>query len=216
MPPAKKKSTVKKSIKKIATKPRSSRSARYFVKSIQTLSPEIIVTYCCRSSDESIGAYVKPMIDAYTADIDNDGPTPELFNVHYVTSRRAGAMNVVKKVSSDSPYDWELLVSINDDPLVKASDIGENIARRFSDFKTENYESQSFKMEEPSAGEANLPVNAFVLDWDAVVLLRKIYSESSKQSLMADDDVMTMFFGSVENGHAILLDISDFKWNTIF
>lgn len=217
MAPAKKKIGLKKCIRKTAVKPRNRSNGRFLVKSIETLCPDIVVTFCCRSSDENHGAYVKPMVDAYAADIDNGGPTPELFNVHYVTSRRAVDKNVARKISAESgKYDWDLFVTINDDCDVSAVDIGENIAERFSNFSAENYESQTFKFEGANESEAKLPVNAYMLDWDTVVLLRKIYSDSTKEELMHDEEVMEMFFGSVASGRAILKQVSPLKWNSIF
>ena len=218
-PPKKKtKSTplLQKSIRKTAFKPCGRTSARFVVKSIQTKVPEIIVTYCYRSSDEGTGAYLKPMIDAYANDVSSGGPIPQLFNIQYVSMRRAGAVNVAKKVSNDSNYEWECLVTVNDDEDVSPLDIAENLANRFSSFKAENYESQSFRAETATSEEEDMPVNAYLLDWDACVLLRMIYSDSSKEQLMSDDDIMEMFFGSPDAGRSILNAVSTLKWNSVF
>lgn len=218
MPPKKKTKVVQKCIRKTALKPRGRSAARFVVKSIQTNVPDVIVSYCYRASDDHIAAFMKPLIDAFSFDIDNNGSIPELWNVQIISNRRAGEMNVPMKANptSDSNYPWEVFVTINSDDDVTAIDIAENLATRFSDFKADNYESVAFRAEGATQTETNKPLNDYLLDYDVIVLLRMIYSTATKEELMEDEEIMKNFFGSAENGRSVLSGVSAFKWDGIF
>lgn len=198
-------------------KPSTRSGARFGVVSVQTKVPEIVVSYASKMADENVGAFLKPIVDQYTNDVANGGPSPELFNVQYICPRRApGGANQAKKISPELSYEWEALVTINDDSDVSAPDIGENLAERFSGFESDKYEAQKFAFKLPNEDDVEKPLNHFLLDWDCVVLLRTVYSEETKEVLAEDEDVMTNFFGSGEAGAKILKNVSDFKWESIF
>jgi hypothetical protein len=107
-PASKKKSgkSVQKCIRKLPFKPRGKSGARFVVKSIQSSVPEVFVSYCYRSSDPNAAAFVKPLIDAYCADIDTNGCLSDQWNVHYISSRRALEGNVPMNSNPESSYDW--------------------------------------------------------------------------------------------------------------
>ncbi len=46
-------------------------------------------------------------------------------------------------------------------------------------------------------------------------LLRIIYSESSKDEILNDNDILEAFFSTVEHGKKVLNDFSDLKWDLI-
>lgn len=214
-------SPIKKSVRKIPIKPSGKAAVRFIIRSIQTLVPEIIVSYCSRVSDESIGAFIKPMTDKYAEDVEAGGSAPHDFNVQYICSRRAiGAGNVPKKVSMDQPYEWEALITIIDEGSMTANAVGENLAEQFSAFKSEKYETQGFKFVSPNESDVGLPqgqpLNYYLLDWDCVVLLRNIYSETTKEDLMDNEEIMNQFFGSIDGGEAVLSNVSQMKWESIF
>lgn len=209
-------SSVKTSVRKIALKPSTRSGARFGVVSIQTKVPEIVVSFASKTADENIGAFLKPIVDQYTNDVANGGPSPEMFNVQYICPRRSGESNKAKKISPELSYDWEALVTINDDEDVSAPDIGENLAERFSIFESEKYEAQKFVFKLPDEDEIEKPLNHYLLDWDCVVLLRTVYSNEPKEVLAEDEDVMTNFFGSPEIGAKVLKNVSNFKWESIF
>ena len=43
-----------------------------------------------------------------------------------------------------------------------------------------------------------------LLDEDAAVILKQIYSESNKRDLEEDEDIMIAFFGTLEHGQEVL------------
>ncbi len=209
-------SVTKTSVRKIALKPSTRSGARFGVVSIQTKVPEIVVSYASKVADENVGAFLKPIVDQYTNDVANGGPSPELFNVQYICPRRSGESNQAKKISPDLSYEWEALVTVNDDEDVSAPDIGENLAERFSSFQSDKYEAQKFVFKFPNEDEIEKPLNHYLLDYDCVVLLRTVYSDQTKEVLAEDEAIMTNFFGSHEAGARVLKNVSHYKWESIF
>lgn len=208
--------SVKPSVRKIAMKPSTRSGARFGVVSIQTKVPEIVVSFASKMADENTGAYLKPIIDQYTFDVANGGPSPQMFNVQFICPRRCGESNKAKKISAELSYEWEALVTINDDEDLLAPDIGENLAQRFSTFESEKYEAQKFVFKLPDEKEIEKPLNHYLLDWDCVVLLRMIYSDETKENLAADEEVMSNFFGTLDIGAKVLKNVSNFRWESIF
>ena len=218
-PASKKKSgkSVQKCIRKLPFKPRGKSGARFVVKSIQSSVPEVIVSYCYRSSDPNSAAFVKPLIDGYCADIDTNGCLSDQWNVHYVSSRRALEGNVSMKANSDSSYDWDCFVSIVTESGVGANDISENLANRFSEFKAENFDSAMFRAHDESDDNEDPPaLNTLLMDYDVVFVLRLIYSNATKEEIMMDEEILKIFFGSVLEGKRVLNNFSKFKWESMF
>lgn len=52
----------------------------------------------------------------------------------------------------------------------------------------------------------------YLLNEDAAKVLRLIYADSSKDDLMADDDIMQDFYGSAKDGSAYLAGLDDETW----
>ena len=211
------KKPIKKSPRKIALKPSGKATARFTIRSLQTKVPELIVSYGSRASDESIAAFVKPMTDKYAQDVESGGSAPHDFNINYICSRRSSCGgNIPRKVSMDSPYEWEAFITIIDEGSVNAAAVGENLAEQLSMLKSEKYESHGFQFRSSDENDVGKPLNHYLLDWDCVVLLRNIYSEATKDELMEDEDIMTQFFGSQGCGKDVLNNISQLKWDSIF
>ena len=55
----------------------------------------------------------------------------------------------------------------------------------------------------------------YLFDRDVAAILKRSYSETSKDDIAADDDVMTAFFGPAKSGHVALDNISEDKWQLI-
>lgn len=219
MAPASKKKggkSVQKCIRKLPFKPRGKNGARFVVKSIQSSVEEVIVSYCYRSSDPHSAAFVKPLIDAYCADIDTNGCLSDQWNVHYISSRRALEGNVSMKANSDSSYDWDSFVSIVTEAGVGANDISENLANRFSEYKAENFDSAMFRAHDEADANVDPPaLNTLLLDHDVVLILRMIYSTATKEEIMMDDDILVKFFGTIDQGKKVLNSMSKFKWESL-
>ena len=136
-----------------------------------------------------------------------------------MTRRIAGSStNSPQKTGKGLAYDWECMVTINPEPdNVSAEDIGNTIAAKFSQFESEAFKRQRFELNMltgPEKKEMN-PVNYFLLDDDVLTLLRIVYSEATKEDLMADDDVMMQFFGSATYGRKFLGSLNELKWELV-
>ena len=59
------------------------------------------------------------------------------------------------------------------------------------------------------------PVNWHLLDEDAAVILKQIYSESNKRDLEEDEDIMIAFFGTLEHGQEVLGAQSETDWENM-
>ena len=59
------------------------------------------------------------------------------------------------------------------------------------------------------------PVNWHLLDEDAAVILKQVYSESNKCDLEEDEDIMIAFFGTLEHGQEVLGAHSEISWKNM-
>ena len=53
------------------------------------------------------------------------------------------------------------------------------------------------------------PVNYYIQDKDTVLVLSKVYTGFTKYEVENDSDIMTEFFGSLENGQRILANYTE-------
>ena len=56
------------------------------------------------------------------------------------------------------------------------------------------------------------PLNYHVLDDDVIKVMRLLYSEYTKEELMADEFLMGVFFGDAKTGSKIVGDMDDDDW----
>ena len=59
------------------------------------------------------------------------------------------------------------------------------------------------------------PLNYFLLDQDALDILKMIYSDSTRRELMDCKSVMEDFFGSVNLGKTVMDRLSDDEWKEL-
>ena len=59
-------------------------------------------------------------------------------------------------------------------------------------------------------------VNWHLLDKDAAVILKQVYSESDKCDLEEDEDIMIAFFGTFEHGQEVLGAHSEIPWKNMW
>lgn len=191
--------------------------ARYVVVTAQTLVDEIIVSYCCRKDNESASAYIKPIVDHFNGEIER-GVTKisEDWRVSSFMVRRATSPgnNTPLKTGKELSYDWESIVTINPSEDVSPEDVSNTIALQFSQFENESFKRQKFESRVIKDMDRK-PVNFFLLDDDVVTLLRIVYSDSGKDELMGDDEVLISFFGSIEYGQRVLSSYSKIKWDFV-
>ena len=59
------------------------------------------------------------------------------------------------------------------------------------------------------------PVNWYLSDNDTIVILKQIYSDSTKSELEEDEGIMTQFFGTVEQRRSVLGAHSESTWTNM-
>ena len=58
------------------------------------------------------------------------------------------------------------------------------------------------------------PVNHYFRDDDCITLLKEVYSDPdlTKTDIELDEDIMTAFFGTLENGHQVMSHLTEEDW----
>ena len=59
------------------------------------------------------------------------------------------------------------------------------------------------------------PLNYYLLNHEVVEALKTIYSESTKDELMQPESIMEDFFGTVEEGRAVLTRMDEEQWEAL-
>lgn len=128
-------------------------------------------------------------------------------------------------------YRWDCLITERSTSTDDAASIGKHIAAAFTKFGRDHTgkrneapspEKQTeFKWTQPPAfvfqddvsSDPPKPMNYFLCDIDCIKLLKLQYSEdNTKEVIMADDGIMTAYFGSLEEGHKALQHMSEAIW----
>jgi hypothetical protein len=187
------------------------------VTTVETLVDEVLISYCSRKDNEQIAAYLKPLADHFVDQMEkgNTQISEEWLISAFMTRRVLGSTtNTPLKTTNGSTFDWEALITIVPSPQAdSAADVNSTIAMKFSQYESESYKRQRF--ESKLLQGPRKPVNHYLLDNDSAVLMRIIYGDSSKEELMADNDVMTAFFGSTEYGRKVLEGFGKLQWNLL-
>ena len=119
------------------------------------------------------------------------------------------------KQKPNGQYDWFCFVAIKGDDETSIS-VGKKIARKFGAFTKnkelwESSKSDDFKFRSAFTVDPQ-PLNYHVLDDDVIKVMRLLYSEYTKEELMADEFLMGVFFGDAKTGSKIVGDMDDDDW----
>ena len=117
-----------------------------------------------------------------------------------------------------SKYDWDSVVTImgkDDTP----ESVGKQIARGFTRFSKNREMSgmetgEKFIFREAFTIDAK-PLNYHLLDDDALVILKKMFSEASLEEMKTKDEPLKDFFGSADEGRAVLETLDSDEWEDL-
>jgi hypothetical protein len=203
-------STVKKNVIRSPIKSRSTVTPLGgSIQSLETAVTDIVISYVTKG-DGREAAYIKPLIDAWRSE-DHDKCT-ESWYIDSVVPRRDGDTNEPMTASSTLPYPWECIVTLRGSYQETPTEIGHKLAASFSGFTTPNFRQRHFQFKCDASTSPPSSLNKYLLDSDCITYLKKIYFGVSKESLMEDEEVLTEFFGTPEEGVRVLSNINDVEW----
>jgi hypothetical protein len=143
---------------------------------------------------------------------DHDKCTESWGYIDSVVPRRDGDTNEPMTASSTLPYPWECIVTLRGSYQETPTEIGHKLAASFSGFTTPNFRQRHFQFKCDASTSPPSSLNKYLLDSDCITYLKKIYFGVSKESLMEDEEVLTEFFGTPEEGVRVLSNINDVEW----
>ena len=115
-------------------------------------------------------------------------------------------------------YPWECLVTERSNDTDDASSMGKNIAMVFNEFGSKHplfTIPPKFAFQKDLSSDPPKPLNYYVCDVQCFMLLKSVYSEdNSKEDVMANDDIMTAYFGSPDDGRVMLQNITEGVWRS--
>jgi len=115
-------------------------------------------------------------------------------------------------------YVWFQQVLVTPNTRMPVSELGEAVAKAYSKIENEHGTGKfktNYVFAQDETRDPPLPVNYYVLDKDAILLLKKVYSSPSitKAALVGDRHIMKMFFGSQEEGESVLSTLTEEEWH---
>jgi hypothetical protein len=139
---------------------------------------------------------------------------------------KPGSNEYLYEVGTD--YVWYCIVcqcTSEDDSAVS---IGSHIANVFTDFNVKLHASQKpkvgirpntfppakFEFRNDFTSDPPKPLNFYLTDWDALKLLKQMYSKNNKRSTVVEnDDLLVDYFGTADLGREMLQMMSDDDWD---
>lgn len=177
------------------------------VESFNTAVVDIVISIVSRNGT---GAFIKPQVDAWRSG--NDYCLH--WNIDGVMNRR-DVGNEPMRSNPSLPYPWDCIVTLRDSEEYETPEsIGTNLAIAFSSFSTPEYEKRTFQFKADISDDPPLSLNNYLLDRDCVVYMKKIFFGVAKNEIMEDEETLTQFFGSPEEGWRVLNDVSDVEWES--
>ena len=138
---------------------------------------------------------------------------------HFHTRRRVlNGSNDYLRGADGKPWPWPIFVKqLGDGESVDAAGcFFANGMTRFSIEQDKDHPQLPFVYTKDLTPESKRPVNAYLMDEDCFMMLKKIYgAEYSKEELANDETIMATFFGDKETGRALLIDMVDEEWFSI-
>ena len=175
------------------------------IESFQTAVVDIVISIV---SKNGAGAYIRPHIDAFR---EGNEACSEWCIDGIMPRRDIG--NEPMKSSPTQPYQWDCIVTLRDSQNFETPDfVGRKLAASFSSFSTSAYEKRLFQYKGDISEDPPLSLNNYLLDRDCIVYLKKIYFGVSKDEIMEDEETLSDFFGSPDEGRRILSALTNFEW----
>ena len=135
-------------------------------------------------------------------------------------SSKEGQFNLIAEDGKD--FDWQLIVTERFGEDDTAESMGRSVTEvlnKFSDLHRRNkeifrYSPQKFGFKEEVTSSPPKPLNHYVCDVQCVLLMKELYAEYySKEEVMANDETLIQFFGSLENGLKAMEDAPKGTWD---
>ena len=176
------------------------------IESFSTAVADIVISIV---SKNGTGAFIKPHVDAWRAGEE----ACQDWNIDGVMNRRDG--NEPMRSSPSLPYSWDCILTLRDNENFETPEfIGTKLAIAFSSFSSPDYNKRAFQFKGDISDDPPLSLNNYLLDHDCVVYLKKIFFGVSKNEIMEDEETLTQFFGSPEEGWRVLKNVSDVEWES--
>ncbi len=162
-------------------------------------------------------AFVYPMKKAYN----ETQVIGDLNIVKSVTYRRDPSKegNVELIGQHGTTFGWDCFVTERSNDTDDASSIGKLIAAEFTKFGKNNSAFKNapvYVFHKDVSSDPPKPLNYFLCDIECIRLLMLQYAEeNSKEDVMADDGIMTAYFGSPEEGERVLEDVAESDWRPL-
>ena len=182
----------------------------------RTACPAVLFTFTKRPGRNRSG-YVAPLKNAFDADPRTMGL--EMKAVMFQPRRDLSNPEEDRAMLAqpDKNWLWWGLTQISADTDQTPTNLGNHHAKYFTNFaKTSPAYSGENKFEflRDETTEPPSPVNHYVRNADAVIILKKVYSNptTTKQDIEDSVQVMEQFFGSQEEGIRVLADYTENDW----
>lgn len=187
-----------------------------WIDSCATQVDDIIVSWATKYNAPQ-AAYIGPMRKAFQ---EHHGDYAEWKMIAIIPRRDPTTTeNRYMPGRDGSSFTWDCIVSERCNAEDTPSALGEHIATKFTEFGRTATEFQippKFTFRRELTAPPLRPLNAFLCDGDCLLLLRRFYAEENeKEDVMANDDLMESFFGSVELGRQMIVPMTPEAWHQI-
>lgn len=172
-----------------------------------------------------VGSYIHPMVKHHGDEEMGAKFASETGIVGFFPRRGQDGSTAMKIDPKDSTCKWNwygCIFELDDDEDIH--DRAKKIARQFMNFTGNKALSGMEKKEEYVVrcvySDNLVPLVNMILDKDAAKILKMCFGnedddESTKEELMMDDELMTSFFGSPEDGHEYLETMDEDEWDNL-
>ena len=170
--------------------------------------------------DKPEGPYMKPIIDAFEED--TSGELSRKWQLIKICPCK-GASNgdgthaaTPKAVGSKINWDGFVIYRVNES--ISWKDIGCNLAKKLTKFVKESRDYDTkipFLFRQVAASETPHALGHYLFPKDVVGLLKRSYSDSDKDDIAEDGDILESFFGSAEEGKKIIASVAPSEWDAM-
>ena len=142
------------------------------------------------------------------------------FGVHYwgKLRNRSVSGNIAMHVAEDVAMEWQVPVALSFmlEPNVSLNDHTKVVIKKFQEFAKDCPKILGTPTYNVRKVVSDLkPLNHYLLNHDVHTILKMIYSTSAKEDLMECESIMEAFYGTVDEGKALLSGINEYEWENL-
>ncbi|KAL7549323.1 hypothetical protein ACHAWF_017111 [Thalassiosira exigua] len=170
------------------------------------------------NTNSNTSCFINNLIELFNGDPDHWSGE---WNIHGWFDRRDVNATEPNKIMKAKPgeasgYGWHGGISLDADPEHTPEWFGRHIARSFTDqsgYHSRYGPTEYFYLRDATTNPPQ-PVNHFFIDSDTVKILKHVYNDHdiTKNDILEDEEVLSEFFGSVEEGQRIIGEVTDEEW----